>query len=318
MAFWVRSGSSRRQCWPHRLSNMRDCNTRGRARRWGHLPAQQRQYACQGAPEGGREPLEVDRGRREECLDTHVLEPAPNSAGEAMPALGLAVIALGPPAVTLVEAVVFGAPAFAPAPGAQQGRIIIAQHDGLVLAAFRQAEMGEIAAAAVARTGREEAPVLDGPSGLEFLAARALEDVIQGIVTEPAHRHRAADRFRLGRDNRRDLALLEPGIDPGIGVSGICRDRLDGCASQVCYDVQPIEERRALIHFAGCDLDIEHDAGLIVDGAVLLVARLQATVAAIGGHAGIGIGRADLLELAGLLRVTGLPRLLFIWSWIAV
>ena len=76
----------------------------------------------------------------------------------------------------------------------------MAEHDGLVHAASGQTEMGEVAAATISGPGGEEASVFDRPPGLELLSARTLQNVVQGIIAEPAHRHWAADRFRLGRE----------------------------------------------------------------------------------------------------------------------
>lgn len=51
----------------------------------GHDPAQNKRK------EGGRQPLEVDGGRRQVGLDFHVGEAAPDGAREPVPGLGLAV-----------------------------------------------------------------------------------------------------------------------------------------------------------------------------------------------------------------------------------
>ncbi len=48
-----------------------------------------------------------------------------------------------------------------------------------------------------------------------------------GIVAKAAERHRAADRFGLGRNDRLDLALLQAAVDLGVGVAGIGRDGLN-------------------------------------------------------------------------------------------
>jgi hypothetical protein len=53
--------------------------------------------------ESGRQPLKIDGGRSQVGLDLHVGEAAPHRAREPMPRLGLAVEALGTPAMTLIE-----------------------------------------------------------------------------------------------------------------------------------------------------------------------------------------------------------------------
>ena len=63
--------------------------------------------------------------------------------------------------------------------------------------------------------------MLDWPCRAQHLAARALRDVVLGIVAEAAQRHRAPDRLCLGRDERVDAASLEPAIDLAIGIAGI-------------------------------------------------------------------------------------------------
>jgi hypothetical protein len=85
---------------------------------------------------GGREPLEVDR-RRQVGLDPHVREAAPDGACKAVPGLRLAVIALRPPAMALVEPAVLVGPPVASTAGAQQRRVVVADHDRLVRAPFR-------------------------------------------------------------------------------------------------------------------------------------------------------------------------------------
>ena len=74
----------------------------------------------------------------------------------------------------------------------------------------------------------------------------------------------------------------------------------------------------ALVRLACRDLDVEHDAQLVVDRRMLLVAGLEPAVAPGSGHGGVGVGGADLLEAAGLLRVAGPPLGLWIGSALAV
>ncbi len=190
----------------------------------GRLPrAKQRPQQEQDGEKSGGEPLEVDRRRREVGLDLHVREAAPDGAGEAVPGLRLAVVALRSPAMTLVEPAVLVGPPLAPSPGAQERRVVVADHDGLVHAPLGEAERGEVAAFAIDGAGVEEAAVLHRPGRPQDLAARALQDVVARVVAKAAQRHGAADRLGLGRDHRRDLAPLEPAVDLGVGVAGVRR-----------------------------------------------------------------------------------------------
>src|SRR5262249_48206220 len=56
----------------------------------------------------------------------------------------------------------------------------------------------------------------------------------------------------------------------------------------------------SIICLSSRDLDVQNDADLVIDGRVLLVARIQSPVARIRGHCCIGIGRAKLLVLSTL------------------
>lgn len=163
--------------------------------------------------------------------------------------------------------------------------------------------MGKVAPAALPGTGGEETPALDGPAGLELFAARAFQDVMFRVVTEPPHRDRTSDRFGLGRD----LPALEAAIDLRIGINGVRRHRVDLDPRGSLDRVETRQKFLALVGFAGCHVDLEHHAEDIVHDAVLLVAPLSTAVPAIDRHRRIRIGRADLLELAGLPRVPGLP-----------
>ena len=221
-----------------------------------------------------REPLEVNRGGGQEGLDAHILQATTNGAGEPMPCLGLTMVALRPPAVTLVEAPILVGPSLASPPRPQQGGIVIAQDDGFVHATLRQTEMGKVASTTIASTGGEEAPVLDGPPRLQYLPTRALQAVMLGVITEPAHRYGAADRFGLGGYHGCNVPPFEPGVDFGIGVSGVSGDRVDSRPGDRCHFIELREERLALVHLASRHFDIEHDTAQVVDHAVLLVTRL--------------------------------------------
>ena len=61
----------------------------------------------------------------------------------------------------------------------------------------------------------------------QHLAARALGNVMLGIVAEATQRNRALDRLGLGRNERVDTAPLEPAIDLAIGITGIGGCRVD-------------------------------------------------------------------------------------------
>jgi len=91
----------------------------------GSTAAKNRKECC-------REPLEINCCGGEVCLDFHVGQPAPNCACEPVPSLGLAVEALRSPAVPLIELPIIFGPAFTPAAGAEQGRIVVTNDHGLV------------------------------------------------------------------------------------------------------------------------------------------------------------------------------------------
>jgi hypothetical protein len=77
---------------------------------------------------------------------------------------------------------------------------------------------------------------------------------------------------------------LRPDGDPGSG-SDLVHLRLD---------------HLAFVRLSGCNLDVENDADLIIDGRVPLVSGFQPSVASVRGHCGVGIGCADLRVLAAL------------------
>lgn len=110
---------------------------------------------------GGGEPLEVDRSGGEEGLNAHVVETSAHGPCQPVPSLRLAVKALGSPAVTSVQSIVLRAPAIASAPGAQQGRVIVDDHQGLGDARRGQAEGGQIAASAIADLRGKEPAMAD-------------------------------------------------------------------------------------------------------------------------------------------------------------
>lgn len=97
------------------------------------------------------EPLEVDGGRREEGLDAHVLQAAPNRSAQLVPGFRLAMKAFRAPAVALVEPGVGLGPAVLAAAGAQKGGVVVADHHSLVGPPLGQAVAAHRAASAVRR-----------------------------------------------------------------------------------------------------------------------------------------------------------------------
>ena len=79
----------------------------------------------------GREPLQVDRGGGQVGLDPHVAQAAPHGAAQPVPSLGLSVEPFRSPAVAPVEPPVLFAPSEPPPPGAQQRRMVGADHHRL-------------------------------------------------------------------------------------------------------------------------------------------------------------------------------------------
>jgi hypothetical protein len=142
--------------------------------------------------------------------------------------------------------------------------------------------------------------VLDRSPRPQDLATGTPHDVVLGVVAEPAQRDSTPDRLRLWRDQRIDAAPLEGAVDLGIGIAGIRGDRRDRYAGRHHGGIDPLVDDLPLVELAGRHLDVEDNPAHVVDGGVLLVGRLQPPVASGRGHARIGIGRADLLVLAGL------------------
>jgi hypothetical protein len=86
-----------------------------------------------------RQPLQIDRGGRQICLDFHVGEAAPDGACKSVPCLGFAVKALRAPAMTLIEPKVLCGPALTTAASAEQSGIMIADDNSFIDASFGQA-----------------------------------------------------------------------------------------------------------------------------------------------------------------------------------
>jgi hypothetical protein len=77
--------------------------------------------------------------------------------------------------MTLIEPSIFRAPSQATAAGTQQGRIVMADNDGFVDAALRQAVAPERAVRTVLSLGIEEAAVLDRPRRTQDAPSWALQ-----------------------------------------------------------------------------------------------------------------------------------------------
>ena len=249
------------------------------------------------------EPLQVHRRGRQERLDAHVLQPATDGPGQPVPGLRLAVEALRAPAVAPVKAGVPLRPAFLAAAGAQQGGVVAADHHRFRVAARRQADRGQVATRALARLGMEEPAVGDRVARTQHLAARALGDVVLGVVAEPAQRHLAADRLFLGRDHRVDAAPLQAAVHLAVGVALVGGRHLHRRAGRRRDRVDLPQHVVALVGLAGSDLHVEHHADHVVDRRVLLVGGLEPAVARVGRHAGVRLGQADLLVFARLFAV---------------
>ena len=159
---------------------------------------------------------------------------------------------------------------------------------------------------------QKEAAVRHGALRPQELAARALRDVVPGVVAQAPHRSGAADRLgpgsgpgaqALGRGHRRDLAPLEAGAERGPRAWPASAVTVSIAAPVVAAAAQGAgRERLALVRLARGDLDLEDDAARVADHRVLLAAGLQAAGAPRGGHARVGVGEADLLEAPGLPR----------------
>lgn len=95
--------------------------------------------------------------------------------------------------------------------------MIVVDHDRPVETTLRQAQGRQPAAREVSRAGIEEATVRNAFAGTKHHAARALGDVVLGIIAEAAQWHASLDRLRLGRDQRGAATPLNTVIDLAIG-----------------------------------------------------------------------------------------------------
>ena len=70
-------------------------------------------------------------------MNAHVREAAPDSAGESMPGLCLAMEAFRPPTMPLIEPSILLVPSLTAASRPEQSGIVVADHDGFVHSPLR-------------------------------------------------------------------------------------------------------------------------------------------------------------------------------------
>ncbi len=109
---------------------------------------------------------------------------------------------------------------------------------------------------------------------------RAFQDVVLCVVAEPALRHAASDRLLLGRNDRVNVAPLEPAIHLAIGVTLVGRRHLNRYAGRRRDSIDLRQHVIALGGLARRDFHVEHDAEHVVHCRVLLVGGLQAQLRA--------------------------------------
>ncbi len=121
-----------------------------------------------------------------------------------------------------------------------------------------------------------------------------------GVVTEAPKRYAALDRLDLGWDQRVDAALLKSAIDFAVSVAGIRGDGFN-INPRGGFDFVHLRfDHLAFVCLSGRDFDVQNDADFVVDCRVPLISGLQSPIPGVRGHRGVGIGDADLLELAAL------------------
>ena len=98
------------------------------------------------------------------------------------------------------------------------------------------------------------------------------------------------------------LALLEGGVDRTRAIGLVRRDPPRPSAQRGGDRVDPLPEPARVVFFARHDLDIDHQAGMVIDGGVLLVARAQRCTGR-GRHGGVGIAAAELLVFSRRSRL---------------
>src|SRR5215471_4711298 len=87
--------------------------------------------------ESGCQPLQIDGCGGQIGLNAHVREAAPDSAGESMPGLCLAMEAFRPPTMPLIEPSILLSPSLTTASRPEQSGIVVADHDGFVHSPLR-------------------------------------------------------------------------------------------------------------------------------------------------------------------------------------
>src|SRR6185312_16614416 len=152
-------------------------------------------------------------------LDAHVLQSPSDGSGQPVPALRLAVKAFRAPAMALVETGVLFRPTLLAPTGAQQRGVIVAHHYGLVDAAGGQAVAPHRTTPTVAGARVEEAAMRNPPLRTQNATLWAFQDVVFGVVADPAQRHATSDRLLLGRNHRVNASAFEPAIHLAVGVA---------------------------------------------------------------------------------------------------
>ena len=142
--------------------------------------------------------------------------------------------------------------------------------------------------------------MFDGSRGAQDAPSRALQDVVLSVVAKAPERYAALNRLGLGWDQRINTASFESAVDLGVGIARIGRDRFY-VDPRSCFNFVHLGlDHLAFIRWSSRNLDVQNDADLVIDGRVLLVARLQSPVARIRGHCCIRIGRTKLLVFSAL------------------
>ena len=157
------------------------------------------------------QPFQVDDGGGQQGLDGDVPASSPHGAMQAMLSLGLAMDAFDLPTVSSVEFT----PSRCPSPllpsSAQQSVIAVADVNRASPHRRAQTPGAQRAVTAILRARFIEPARVVLIETLEYLAARAADEVVQGIVFEPIDRNGfMVHGQRLGRDDRLDGGLLEP------------------------------------------------------------------------------------------------------------
>ena len=102
------------------------------------------------------------------------------------------------------------------------------------------------------------------------------QDVVPGVIAEPAQWHPAADRFFLRGDYRVNPTPLQRGVDLAIRVTLVGGDGLDGSARGHGHSIRLALDLAAFVCLPGGDLHIENDAAYVINRGVLLIPSLVA------------------------------------------